>query len=196
MPNLLIRKAVPEDQPSIVEIYNAAIPGRLATADLEPVTLESRRAWFQEHEATARPLWVAQTAAGLAGWLSLGSFYGRPAYRHTVEVSVYVAPAAQRLGLAAALLEHAAGEAPKLDIHTLVAYIFGHNLPSIRLFERFGFERWGCLPRIAVLDNLERDLVIYGRRLAEAASPSPEPAQPAHRSHPLRLDGGPGKVYP
>ncbi|CAG0954305.1 phosphinothricin acetyltransferase [Burkholderiales bacterium] len=196
MPNLLIRKAVPDDLPGIVEIYNAAIPGRLATADLEPVSLESRRAWFQEHEAATRPLWVAQTAAGLAGWLSLTSFYGRPAYRHTVEVSVYVAPTAQRLGLAAALLEHAAGEAPKLDIHTLVAYIFGHNLPSIRLFERFGFDRWGSLPRTAVLDGLERDLVIYGRRLAKASSPSPEVALPANRNQPLRLDGGPAKVDP
>lgn len=165
MPNLLIRKALPADRGAIVEIYNGAIPDRLATADLEPVSLESRASWFESHEAPERPIWVADTSSGLAGWLSLGSFYGRPAYRHTVEVSVYVAKSSQRRGLAASLLEHAMREAPGLAICTLVAYIFGHNLPSIRLFERFGFVRWGCLPQIALLDGIERDLVIYGRRL-------------------------------
>ncbi|MBI3150195.1 MAG: N-acetyltransferase [Betaproteobacteria bacterium] len=168
---MLIRKALPADFAAIVAIYNDAIPGRLATADVEPVSLESRKAWFQEHAAPQRPLWVVEDAGGVLGWLSLGSFYGRPAYRHTVEVSAYVAPAAQRRGVAAGLLEHAIAQAPQLDIKSLVAYIFGHNTPSIGLFLRFGFAPWGHLPRIAMLDGVERDLVIYGRRLEETPSP-------------------------
>jgi phosphinothricin acetyltransferase len=43
--------------------------------------------------------------------------------------------------------------------------IFGHNTPSLKLFERFGFVRWGLLPRVTVLDGIERDVVILGRRL-------------------------------
>ena len=56
-------------------------------------------------------------------------------------------------------------EAPSLHIDTLLGFIFGHNAPSLALFERHGFARWGVLPRVAVLDGLERDLVIVGRRL-------------------------------
>ena len=55
--------------------------------------------------------------------------------------------------------------APDLGLQTLVGYIFGHNTPSLGLFEGFGFQRWGLLPRVAELDGVERDLVIVGRRL-------------------------------
>jgi phosphinothricin acetyltransferase len=54
-----IRDASEADLPAIVAIYNAAIPGRMATADTEPVSVESRRAWFAEHAPDSRPLWVA-----------------------------------------------------------------------------------------------------------------------------------------
>lgn len=163
--NILIRKALPTDQMRIVGIYNESIPGRLATADLEPVSVEDRRAWFAEHAAPQRPLWVAEAGHEIAAWLGLRSFYGRPAYHHTVEVSVYVGNRWQRRGIAAMLLQEALNQASGLEIQTLLAFIFGHNRPSIALFERFGFTRWGNLPRIAVLDEIERDLVIYGRRL-------------------------------
>ncbi len=48
----------------------------------------------------------------------------------------------------------------------LVGCIFGHNEPSLRLFEKLGFERWGFLPRIARVDEVERDLVIVGRHIS------------------------------
>jgi hypothetical protein len=77
--NVAIRDAMAADLPAIVEIYNAAIPGRLATADTTPVSVESRRAWFAEHSPQHRPLWVADTGGAVVGWLSFQSFYGRPA---------------------------------------------------------------------------------------------------------------------
>ena len=46
-----------------------------------------------------------------------------------------------------------------------MAFVFGHNAPSLRLFERAGFARWGHLPRVARLDGIERDLLILGRRV-------------------------------
>src|SRR5438105_44612 len=94
----MIRDATIEDLPAIVGIYNAAIPGRMATADLEAATIDSRRAWFAEHTTTTRPLWVLVENGEILAWLSFQSFYGRPAYRATAEISVYVAPNAQRHG--------------------------------------------------------------------------------------------------
>ena len=53
-----VRDAVEADLPAIVEIYNATVPSRRVTADPEPVPVESRRAWFHEHDPQSHPLWV------------------------------------------------------------------------------------------------------------------------------------------
>ena len=59
--------------------------------------------------------------------------------------------------------------APTLGVDTLLGFIFGHNQPSLALFRRFGFQRWGELPKVAVLDGVERDLIIVGRRVGGAS---------------------------
>ena len=79
------RLATREDLPAIVEIYNATIPSRLVTADLEPVSIESRIEWFTQHKPDFRPLWVAERHGQIAGWLSFSTFYGRPAYKKAIE---------------------------------------------------------------------------------------------------------------
>src|SRR5260370_23415644 len=116
---MTIRDAVAADLPAIVRIYNAAIPARMATADTEPVAVDSRRAWFAEHDARSRPLWVASVGDAIVGWLSVQSFYGRPAYRATAEVSVYVAPDNHRTGVARRLLSRALDARPRLCLRTL-----------------------------------------------------------------------------
>jgi L-amino acid N-acyltransferase YncA len=162
-----IRLAVEDDLAAIVAIYNASIPGRLATADTEPVTVDARHGWFADHDPARRPLWVAEDEAGaVRAWASLGDFYGRPAYGATAEVSVYVAPDAQGLGLGRAMLAQAIAASPGLGVTTLLGFIFGHNAPSLGLFAAFGFARWGELPEVAVLDGVARDLVILGLRVA------------------------------
>jgi L-amino acid N-acyltransferase YncA len=164
-----IRVARAADLPTIVAIYNAAIPGRMATADTESVTVAQRQGWFADFDADRRPLWVSTDATDTPrAWLSLRSFYGRPAYHATVETAVYTAPDARRQGRATALLQHALNEAKRLRIKTLLAFIFAHNAPSIALFERHGFVPWGRLPRVAELDGVERDLAILGHRLPDA----------------------------
>ena len=160
-----IRDATAADLSAIVEIYNAAIPGRRATADTEPVSVEARANWFREHNPSLRPLWVATFDEAIVGWLSFQSFYGRRAYSATAEVSVYVAAAFQRSGIGRALLAKAIAESPSLGLKTLLGFIFGHNEPSLRLFRGFGFEQWGSLPGVAELDGVERDLLILGMRL-------------------------------
>lgn len=65
------------------------------------------------------------------------------------------------------LLSQAIARAPTLGIETLTATIFASNTASIRLFGKMGFERWGLMPRVARLDDVEKDLVPVGRRLIE-----------------------------
>ena len=161
----MIRDARASDLESIVGIYNAAIPGRLATADTEPVSVESRRQWLHEHDPARHPLWVLERDGRVVAWLSVGAFYGRPAYAATAELSVYVDPAAQRTGAATSLMEHALTRASGLGLATLLGFIFAHNTRSVALFRRFGFQQWAHLPRVAVLDGVDRDLLIFGKRL-------------------------------
>ena len=160
-----VRDAREGDLPRIVGIYNEAIPGRQATADTEPVSVVSRLPWLHEHTPDRRPLWVAERDGVVVGWLSFQSFYGRPAYAATAEVSVYVGGDAQRGGVGRHLLARAIERAPGLGLATLVAFVFGHNAPSLRLFEAHGFTRWGHLPRVARLDGNEADLLVLGRRV-------------------------------
>jgi L-amino acid N-acyltransferase YncA len=162
---MTIRDATLKDVPTIVAIYNAAIPARMATADLEPVSIDSRRAWFAEHSSHSHPLWVIEDGGKIEGWISFQSFYGRPAYRATAELSVYIAPDAHRRGHARQLVAEAIRRAPEFGLKTLLGFIFGHNEPSLALFRSFGFETWAHLPRVAELDGIERDLLILGRRL-------------------------------
>jgi L-amino acid N-acyltransferase YncA len=164
----MIRNAATSDLPAIVDIYNAAIPGRLATADTEPVTLDSRLSWFHDRDVSRHPIWVYENStldSPISGWLSFKPFYGRPAYAATAEVSIYVAPSAHRSGIATQLMEHAIRQAPELQLTTYLAFVFAHNTPSVALCRKFEFKEWGLLPRIAVLDGVERDLLIMGRRL-------------------------------
>ena len=164
---LEVRDAVEADLEAIVAIYNSTIPSRMATADLEPVSVEERRPWFREHSADSRPLWVIEVDGVVAAWLSIQSFYGRPAWNPTAEVSVYVSEANRRRGLSRRLLQEAIRRSPGLALTTLLALVYGHNDPSIRLFEGMGFERWGLLPRVNNLDGVERDVLLLGLRVPD-----------------------------
>ena len=130
-----LRNAQIADLPCIVEI---AIPGRQGAADTTPVTVASREPWFREFDPERRPLWLLERDAVICGWLWLRSFYGRPAYRATVEAAVYTAPEARRTGVGAELLA------------------------SLALFRRIGFR--GKLPRVAELDGIGCDLLVVGLR--------------------------------
>jgi L-amino acid N-acyltransferase YncA len=163
--SLTLRDASLEDLPAIVRIYNSTIPGRMVTADTEPVTVTSREHWFHEHSSDFRPLWVLEKDGIICGWLSFQSFYGRPAYQATVEVSIYVDESCRGQGIGRYLLTQAMDACTRLKVSTVLGFIFGHNDPSLKLFQSFGFEPWAHLPRIAELDGIERDLIIVGKRV-------------------------------
>ncbi|MCH4056784.1 MAG: GNAT family N-acetyltransferase [Lactobacillaceae bacterium] len=154
-----------KDLPKIVEIYNQAIPGRLATADLEPVSVAAKQAWFEAYTPNQRPLWLIQDElAQTIGWVGLENFYGRPAYQHTAEISIYLATTAAHHGYGNQALDFVESQLNRLQLDTLVAFIFHHNIPSQKLFLHHGFQQWGHLPEVALLDDQLRDLDILGKQ--------------------------------
>jgi L-amino acid N-acyltransferase YncA len=160
---MIIRDAVEPDLPAIVEIYNAIVPTRMVTAELEPTTVEARLPWFREHSSEHYPFWVAESEGRVIGWLDFKRFLPRCAYRCTAEISVYVDKEFRRRGVGQRLLEQAIARAPSLGITALVGLIFGHNESSLKLFQRLGFQRWGFFPGVAQLDGVDRDLVVMGQ---------------------------------
>lgn len=165
-----IEDAVIEDLECIVAIYNETIDSRMVTADLEPVSVESRRSWFYEHSPHFRPLWVVKSEGRIIAWLSFQSFYGRPAYLATAEISIYISSNNRAQGIGSILIEKAIQACPRLSINTLLGFIFAHNVPNLSLLKKFGFDQWAYLPKVAILDEVERDLVIVGKRVVENAS--------------------------
>ena len=166
-PARAIRDATEADLPAIVAIYNATISGGMVTADTTPVTVAERLPWFRAHTPERRPIWVVDDPAGqVSAWFSFSDFHPRPAYHPTAEISIYVAETHRRRGLADVLLRRGIERAPALGLKSLVGLVWAHNEPSLRLCAKHGFERWGHLPRVALLHGVERDLVIVGRRVA------------------------------
>ena len=82
-----------------------------------------------------------------------------------MEISVYVDERFRRGGIGRKLLQQAIARGPQLGMHSIVGLIFSHNESSIALFRAAGFERWGFLPGIARIDQIPRDLTIFGRSL-------------------------------
>ncbi len=160
---MIIRDAVEADLQAIIEIYNATVPTRMVTAELEPTTVEARLPWFREHSPGQYPFWVAELEGRVVGWLDFKKFLPRCAYRGTAEISVYVDEKFRRRGVGQRLLEHAIARASSLGITALVGLIFGHNEASLKLFQRLSFEQWAFLPAVAQLDGVQRDLVVMGQ---------------------------------
>ncbi|MDO1446608.1 GNAT family N-acetyltransferase [Rhodocytophaga aerolata] len=163
---MTLRDAKPADLPAIVDIYNSTIPGRMVTADTEPVSVESRLKWFHDHTPNRRPLLVVEEENGsVIGWISLRDFYGRPAYQCTAEVSIYLNPAVRGKGLGKYLLDTMLKQAPSYGVFNLLGFIFAHNESSLQLFRKAGFEEWGNLKEVAILDDIPRSLIIMGKKI-------------------------------
>ncbi|MBQ4856878.1 GNAT family N-acetyltransferase [Pseudoalteromonas sp. MMG007] len=152
------------DLNEIVSIYNETIASRMVTADTEEVSVEQKREWFNSHTAN-RPIYVYCEEEKVLAWLSYKSFYGRPAYDGTVEISIYITSKAQGKGLGKKLMEFAQTKAKQLGIKVLLGFIFSHNVPSIKLFKHFEFDVWGELPNVAIMDDTPYSLTIFGKHL-------------------------------
>lgn len=166
LPNVMIRTATIDDLSSIVAIYNEAVEQRFATADLEPVTVEQRSAWFHEHDPASLPVYVAERERIPVGWCSLSAYRpGRAALRRTAEISYYVSTAARGRGVGTALVQHAIDQAPRLGKHVLFGILLEKNTVSVGLLKKCGFELWGRLPDAALIDGELVSHVYYGRHV-------------------------------
>jgi len=164
-----IRIAQQTDLEAIVDIYNQAIAAGEKTADLEPCSVEDKREWFSNHGAEKYPIWVAEDDNTILGYLTLSPHRaGRTALRYTAEVSYYIHFEHHRRCVASQLLIHAINNCPALQIKTLFAILLDTNAASIKLLEKFGFEKWGHLPRVAEMNGQELGQFYYGRRVDQA----------------------------
>ncbi len=137
-----IRPAVRADVPAIREIYNDAVLNTTASADYEPRSLESRYAWFDEHEREGYPIFVAQTDAGeIVGWSSLSRYKERIGYQYSTENSIYVRPAWRGRGVGKLLMPPLLDAARAMGMHAILAGISGDNEASLKLHAQFGFEK-------------------------------------------------------
>lgn len=160
----MIRRANNEDLIRIVEIYNQTIKLKNVTADTEEVSVESRLNWFSKFN-DLRPMWVYEFNNEVIAWLSFKSFYGRPAYSQTVEMSLYIDEAHRSKGIGTDMLLHAINHCKEINIHTILAFIFGNNHSSLHFFKKHGFVEYGNLPAVAVMEEQEIDLCILGLKV-------------------------------
>lgn len=133
--------------PEILAIFNDAILHTTALYEYEPRTPEVMAAWFDAKERANLPVIGAFAPDGvLAGFASYGPFRAAfPAYRHTVEHSVYVHPSYRRQGVAKTLLTELIAQARAREVRVMVGVIDSANLASLALHNAFGFEHTGTL---------------------------------------------------
>ena len=162
----MIRLAHLDDLTSIVDIYNQSIPSQQATGDMQPLRVQDRLAWFEEHRPNQYPIFVAEVEGRVAGWCSLSPYRpGRAALRFTAEISYYIDYAYHHRGLATALVEHALDACPALHIRHVFAIVLEGNEGSLGLLKKMGFDQWGYLPRVADFDGREVGHLYYGKHV-------------------------------
>jgi L-amino acid N-acyltransferase YncA len=164
---ITIRSAKLSDLPRIDEIYNQAIALQ-ATAHLEPLGKKERLDWLAQHEPEKYPVFVAETDGKIAGWLSISPYRpGRMALRFTAEISYYVHEEYCRKGIGTKLMEFALAQAPDLNIKQMFAIVMEHNMASIMLLKKFGFQQWGFLPDVADYEGKKYGQFYYGRSISQ-----------------------------
>jgi phosphinothricin acetyltransferase len=132
--------------PAILEILNEQIRTSTAVYEYQPRTADSMTAWFKAKEAKAFPVIGVEDEAGtLMGFASYGVFRERPAYKYTVEHSVYVHEDHRGKGLGRALMEKLIVAAREQDLHVMVGGIDATNTVSIAMHEKLGFVHAGTI---------------------------------------------------
>lgn len=161
-----IRFANKTDLERIVEIYNQAVPTNRATADLETITVNDRLKWFEDHKSDEYPIYVAVLDNKVVGWCSISGYRpGRMALRQTAEISYYIDYDYHGKGIGTKLVEHAINDCKRIGIRNLMAFLLEWNEKSVKLLEKYDFERWGLLPQAANFYGKECGHLIMGRRI-------------------------------
>ena len=176
--SLLIRDSVPSDVPAIAAIYGHAVLHGNASFELDPpdeAEIARRRSALL---AGGFPFLVAEDAGRVVGYSSAGMYRTRPAYRFTVENSIYVAPNCQGQGIGRALLLRLIERCEQAGSRLMVAVIGDSaNHASIRLHAGCGFRHAGLLPAIGWKHERWLDSVLMVRPLGPGASVPPPPGR-------------------
>jgi L-amino acid N-acyltransferase YncA len=138
---LVVRDASEADLGAILAIYNHAIETTTAVFSYAPHTMAMRQEWFSDKCAKGYPVLVADRDGAVVGFATYGPFRAWPAYRYSVEHSVYVAEGARRQGIARRLMERLVDRARAQDFHVVIGGIVSENAASLELHAGLGFEK-------------------------------------------------------
>lgn len=156
----------------ILNIFNEAIANSTAIYDYKPRTLEMILGWFEAKERGGYPVIGVESAGGeLLGFASYGPFRAWPAYKYTVEHSVYVDARHRGKGAGRLLLERLIELARERDLHVLVGGIDAANVASIALHEKLGFSHCGTVRQAGFKFGRWLDLAFYQLILNTPAEP-------------------------
>jgi phosphinothricin acetyltransferase len=136
-----VRPALEADLPAMLDIYNDIILHTTAVYSYDPHTLDMRKAWFEEKQATGNPVFVATEGAQIVGFSSYGPFRPWAAYQFTVENSVYVKAEERGKGIGKLLIPPLIRHAREKGLHVMIASIDASNEASLNLHRSFGFKQ-------------------------------------------------------
>jgi phosphinothricin acetyltransferase len=161
-----------KELPVIRDIFNDAILHTTALYDYQPRSLEMIQSWFLQKKKGKYPvLGVFDKYDSLLGFATYGSFRDRPAYKYTVEHSVYVHPGFRGKGLGTILLQEIVKKAEEQDYHVVIGGIDASNHISIKLHEKEGFSFCGLIKESGFKFGKWLDLVFYQKILQTPMNP-------------------------
>lgn len=164
--NITMRTANQDDWARIIEIYNQAVLENGKTADTESQTVEGRKDWLKLHLNSRYPILLAEQNSQIVGWCSLSPHRpGRKALEKTAEISYYVDKNYRGNGIGSLLIKSAIETSRKNGIKNLFAILLDINKSSVSILKKFGFERWGHLPKVAEINGEICGQFIYGVHL-------------------------------
>jgi L-amino acid N-acyltransferase len=151
---------------AILDIFNDAIAHSTALYDYKPRAIESMVPWFATKRQHNFPVIGLENADGdLLGFASYGTFRAFPAYKYTVEHSIYIHKDHRGKGLGAVLLPAIIAEAQARQVHVMVGGIDASNQASIALHEKFGFEHSGTVREAGFKFGRWLNLAFYQKTL-------------------------------
>jgi len=163
-----VRLARLDDAEAMRSIYNLEVTGSTVTFDLVPRTLADQQTWIEEHSGAYAAI-VAVEGDEVVGFASLSPYRDRPAYRTSVEDSVYVHRRHQGHGVGRLLLGELLIRATESGFHAVMARIVGGHEASIALHRGQGFEVVGTERQVGRKFNRWLDVVLMQRLLQEEA---------------------------
>jgi L-amino acid N-acyltransferase YncA len=182
MSDVRIRPAGPDDVAAITRIYADAVAHGTGTFEIEPPDQAEMARRQQALLAKNYPYVVAECPGAIAGYAYAGPYHLRPAYRWSVEDSIYVAPDLHRQGLGRLLLARLISDAEMLGFRQMIGVIGDStNTASIALHAAAGFRFIGTLQSVGYKHGRWLDTVVMQRALGEAAATAPKPEQSTAR---------------